>query len=291
MPIVKSPSGHPCIVIDEYAKVIAPRAGGVKEAVPTLYAGGTTATSEPKRKLEISVMTADTYPLVPQHVSRNSKPKVLVVEEQPIASIFFADQGFTVEKRSHAEMIATESQQVNGEIKKSKYSAVWMTLPPNSSVVPKRKAAQCSKTLSLWFRSAALAGTLAFLFGQRGNSWTDSSIVALCEDGIATMSKHRLCHFGESYDPENKLPSAGSYSLLCTQPVNSQMCKCEANTPHCKDFEDIIGRPYGTQRRLKVQQNVTQHVFNHTKHLWMSRTPKEKKQVFYEDEVHEVYLT
>ena len=30
MPIVKSPSGHPCILVDEYAKVLATPPGGVK---------------------------------------------------------------------------------------------------------------------------------------------------------------------------------------------------------------------------------------------------------------------
>ena len=50
--------------------------------------------------------------------------KVLVVEDQPIASVLFAEEGYTVEKRSHAEMIGTEAQHVNGEIKRSRFSAV-----------------------------------------------------------------------------------------------------------------------------------------------------------------------
>ena len=58
-------------------------------------------------------------PLASQ-LNKYKKPrglKVLVVEDQPIASALFVKEGCTVEKRSHSEMIDTEAQHGNGEIK------------------------------------------------------------------------------------------------------------------------------------------------------------------------------
>ena len=51
MPIVKSSSGHPCIVVDEYAKLITAKVGGLQEPTPTLTV--TKPTAEPARKRDL----------------------------------------------------------------------------------------------------------------------------------------------------------------------------------------------------------------------------------------------
>ena len=84
MPIVKSPSGHPCIVVDEYAKLITTKAGGANEPIPTLTA--TQPTAEPAKTNE--VLQASAHPAKPQH-ERPRHLRVLVVGEQPVASALF----------------------------------------------------------------------------------------------------------------------------------------------------------------------------------------------------------
>ena len=142
-----------------------------------------------------------------------------------------------------------------------------MLLPRNGSTIPTRKAASCFKVMATWFRTAVLVGTVAFIVAPRGRNWMDPSITALIEDEKATMSLHRCCHFGETLTPENLLPSFTSYTMYCSTPVKWHTCECEKDTPHCKDYEDIIDRPWSTERRLKTDTSMIAHLFNHMRHI------------------------
>ena len=138
MPIVKSPSGHPCIVVDEYANVIKAQAGGVKTPIPTLTVTPVNL-STPAKPRVAPAASSSTYLALDTRERSPRNPRVLIVEEQPIVSILFTENGYTVEKSSHGEIIATEANHVNGDIKKSRYAAVWMSMPRNGSTIPAEK--------------------------------------------------------------------------------------------------------------------------------------------------------
>ena len=256
MPIVKSPSGHPCVVVDQFAKLPRQQAGGVKEAVPTL---AVTPVAKPSGSARQE----------PYATKPSINPRILIVEEQPIASIFFAERGFTVEKRTPAEVLSTEAQQVNGKIKDSQYAALWMSLPSDGhQCVPKRNRGRFPKVMSLWFRTAVMTGILAFLVGPRGGSWLEPEIAALQTDGKGVMSMHHYCHFNETYTPESVLASDGMFFMLSSKPIQSNKCKCPPNTTHHKDYEAILGKNYKAERRLRVHTNITEKLILHTQSMW-----------------------
>lgn len=88
MPIVKSQSGRPCILVDEYAKVVAKPPGGVKDP---------THTPTVKKAKVVTPPTAN-EPLSSQ-LNKYEKPRgfyFLAVEDQPITSTPFAKEGDTL---------------------------------------------------------------------------------------------------------------------------------------------------------------------------------------------------
>ena len=83
----------------------------------------------------------------------------------------------------------------------------------------------------------------------------------LLSDNIAYESLHRCCRYNTSLTPENPAPSASSYTMYSSIPVNSSLCKCE-NTTHFKDYEHIVGRSNNHARRLKVDTVMTSALWN-----------------------------
>ena len=143
---------------------------------------------------------------------RTPRPsRVLIVEDQPVASILFAEEGYVVENKSHAEIIATEAMHVNHDIKKPVYDTVWLAMPYRAKV-PNLKAAACSKMLSLWFRTAAITGILAIMVGPRGNAWTDPNITALIEEG------GRRCHHIVCVTLKKRTAKTMCYQVLAHTP-------------------------------------------------------------------------
>lgn len=261
MPIVKSPSGHPCILVDEYAEVLAKPPGGVTEPIPTLTVKKATAVTPPPVREPLSSM-----------IRKYEKPRgltVLVVEDQPIASAAVAEKGDAVERRSHADMSDAEDQHMHGEIRISRFSAVVTPLPTPFKTVPRRIAAQCPKMLATWFCTAAITGTVAFLL-----------VAAWTEDGKAIASTNQVCHGGDTYCPDNILPSAGSCSVHRTKDVGWHAGSCEKNIEHCKNDDDFRDKPYAAERRLNT--NMIGHLFNHTRSLWSTYEGSGRRHVYFD---------
>ena len=60
-----------------------------------------------------------------------------------------------------------------------------MTLPRKASAVQPRQYNQIMKTLALWFRTAALIGTLAILAAPKTNMWINEHLEKLLSDNVA----------------------------------------------------------------------------------------------------------
>ena len=202
--------------------------------------------------------------------ARRKGNRVLVVEDQVIASNLFMYEGYEVEKRSRTELTGTGAQDVNGRIKQSEFAPVWLTLPKGSKALPARQFSAVMRTLALWFRTAALIGTVAVLTAPKTNMWMNEHLGNLLSDNIAYESLHRCCRCTASLTPENPAPSVSSYTMYSTIPVNSSLCKCDTTT-HFKDYEYIVGRSDNYARRLKVDTIMTSALWKNNKRSKMKR--------------------
>jgi len=120
------------------------------------------------------------------------------------------------------------------------------------------------RTLATWFRTAALIGTVAVLTAPKTNLWMNEHLGNLLSDNIAYESLHRCCRYNTSLTPENPAPSASSYTMYSSIPVNSSLCKCDKTT-HFKDCEHIAGRSNNHARRLEVDTIMTSALWNRVK--------------------------
>ena len=165
MPLQKNPhGGHLCLTVNAYAKAIAAKAANnaVTQPIPVieqprpvnLDASSSSASEGGPVTGSLSEATA---------TARRKGNRVLVVEDQVIASNLFMYEGYEVEKRSHSELSGTGAQDVNGRIKQSEFAAVWLTLPKGAKSLPAKQHSAVMRTIAVWFRTAALIGTIEVL--------------------------------------------------------------------------------------------------------------------------------
>ena len=166
--------------------------------------------------------------------------RILVVEDQPIASCLFIDEGYAVEKRTHSELLGTGAQNVNGRIKESTFAAVWITLPRNAQSIPDRKFSAVARTIGTWFRIAAIFGTAVVLMSPKARGWMGESIQSLLTDNVAKEPLHRCCRYNATLLPENTMPSSSVYTMFSILEIPSGLCNC-LNKQHINDYMLITG--------------------------------------------------
>ena len=181
MPLQKNPhGGHLCLTVNAYAKAIAAKAANNAIIQPTRHL----PVIEQPRPVTLDVSSSSASEGGPETGSlvgatttaRRKGNRVLVVEEQVIASNLFMCEGYEVEKRSHAELTGTGAQDVNGRIKESEFAAVWLTFTKEAKSLPARQYSAVMRTLATWFRTAALIGTVAVLTAPKTNLWMNEHL-------------------------------------------------------------------------------------------------------------------
>ena len=274
MPLTKNPhGGHLCLPVCEYVKAAATRTQNQtivqpKKSLPV------ESKTKPQTAERPSVVDASATANVQRFSSAAPDPgspprikrsdRILVVEDQPIASCLFTDEGYAVEKRTHSELLGTGAQNVNGRIKESSFAAVWLTLPRDAQSIPNRKFSAVTRTIATWFRIAAIIGTAVVLMSPKGRSWMDESIQALLTDNVAKESLHRCCRYNATLLPENTMPSSSVYTMCSNLEIPSSLYNC-LNKQHINDYMLITGKQYNEQRRLAVDAVMVQGLWNRVK--------------------------
>ena len=141
-----------CLTVNEYAKALAAKAANISIQQPVSHL----PVIEQPRPVNLDVSSSSASRGGPETGSLNEATttarrkgnRVLVVEDQVIASNFFMYEGYEVEKRSHSELSGTGAQDVNGRIKQSEFAAVWLTLPKGAKSLPARQYSVVMRTLA-----------------------------------------------------------------------------------------------------------------------------------------------
>ena len=177
-----------------------------------------------------------------------SLKSALVLEDVLEASATLADQGYTVTRVTHAELMSTNGQLMTARLLKG--------IKPRE-----RRTATHYSRIANWITRANNLQMIVILMGPPGPLWKQTIIQKAITDGNMYTQRMRLCHFGDKFNTAEDRPS-GSYIAVSTSlelAYQQWSCKCKC------DFEKHVLDWYGQSEahggvERKNEKKIRRHI-------------------------------
>ena len=187
----------------------------------------------------------------------NATNIAFVIEDVREAEIELLSRGFTCERITHHELLASAGTRYAARLMDGTYSLVWISTPSDWSVrIPGNKVTAHWQRVQQWIHKTATLGIILIIFGPPGFLWKLPNIRETMEECELQVVRMRLCHFKERYDKTSTVPS-GAYLQFATNQTNfnTRRWQCPCKLPisdHKLDWYDRNQANADWRRRMRA---------------------------------------
>ena len=194
----------------------------------------------------------------------NALTKALIVEDVRSAEIELKTSGYDCDRITHSEMLSSTGTEYTGKLLKGEYSLLWISTPSDWHVrIPKAKSNAHWQRVNHWIQRAVALSLMLVIFGPPGFLWKMPNIRETIQESKMTMTRMRLCHFGDKFDPKDTNPSGAYLQVATTGNLGNARWQCTCRVPIQQHQLDWYGRsPERTEWRQKISAKYVKIVCN-----------------------------
>ncbi len=188
--------------------------------------------------------------------------KGLIIEDIRESEIELRNRGYECDRITHHELFSSAGTEYTGKLIKGDYSLLWISTPNDWHVhMSTKKATTHWQRLLNWIQKALLLGILLILFGPPGFLWKLPNIKETLQESNMSMTRMRLCHFGDKFDSSQPKPSGSYMQLATTATLPHKKWQCQCKVPIQDHILDWYGR-HQTQAdwRRKISIKFTKEI-------------------------------
>ena len=170
------------------------------------------------------------------------------------ACIELRSKGYTCDRITHNELMASTGQEYTGNLIKGDYNLLWIATPSDWYVrTPDKISNPHWQRIQTWLRTATKLGMQVVMFGPPGFPWKIPNIKETIEDLSLHTTRMRLCHFGEKFNKQDSKPSGSYIQVVTNMPLKYKLWACRCSIPIDQHSLDWYGK---TQEHAEWRRSV-----------------------------------